>query len=338
MNRPRVVLFTQVHSLIEHCAALADGIGLGLDIRLPENGGWQDAALVLIGEDITAAPDVGGVPTVLVSLTQSDAVWAAAARLGADHVAVLPAAAEWLTIRMIHAVEPPSEPAQTWGFVGGVGGAGTSVLACAVARCAAAQGVSTVLLDADPLGGGLDLVLGAEGAQGLRWPGLAASRGRLRPSTLRDSLPRTGDLAVLSWDRTGTEELAPDVFEAVMSAAQQAFQLVVVDLPRHAPVQWARMCSELTVVVPGRVRGAVAASRVARRIEAVNSAIKVAVRDAGRGGVQPELLADTIDLPLIGTIKDDPQVASAVDRGEGLPIARTHVGRLAERIVEGGLP
>ena len=116
MNRPRVVLFTRVPSLIDHCAALADGIGLGLDIRLPENGGWQDAALVLIGDDITEAPDVGNVPTVLVTLTQSNAVWAAAARLGADTVAVLPAGAEWLTIRMINAVEPPAEPAQTWGL------------------------------------------------------------------------------------------------------------------------------------------------------------------------------------------------------------------------------
>lgn len=336
MNRPRVVLFTRVPSLIDHCAALADGIGLGLDIRLPENGGWQDAALVLIGDDITEAPDVGNVPTVLVTLTQSNAVWATAARLGADTVAVLPAGAEWLTIRMINAVEPPAEPAQTWGFVGGVGGAGTSVLACAVARSAAAQDIDTVLLDADPLGGGLDLVLGAEGKDGLRWPSLAASRGRLRPSTLRDSLPRTEGLAVLSWDRTGTEELTPEVFEAVMTAAQQAFELVVVDLPRHAPVQWARMCSELTVVVPGRVRAAVAASRVARRLEAVNSAVRIAVRDAGRGGVRPELVADTIGLPLVGVIKDDPQAAAAVDRGEGLPIARTHVGRVAEKIVEGG--
>ena len=63
--------------------------------------------------------------------------------------------------------------------------------------------------------------------------------------------------------------------------------------------------------------------------------MRIAVRDAGRGGVRPELVADTIGFPLVGIIRDDPQTASAVDRGEGLPIARTHVGRLAERIVEG---
>ena len=64
--------------------------------------------------------------------------------------------------------------------------------------------------------------------------------------------------------------------------------------------------------------------------------MRIAVHDAGRGGVRPELVADTIGLPLVGIIKDDPQAAAAVDRGEGLPIARTHVGRVAEKIVEGG--
>lgn len=330
----RIVVLTQLASLAEHCAALAEGIGIELDIRAPSAGGWQDAVLVLLGEDVAQPPAVVGVPTVLIAAADDPDVWAHAARLGVDNVAVLPAGAEWLTQRMIHAVEPPGMPASTCAVVAGSGGAGASVLACALARQAAAAGISTVLLDADPLGGGLDLVLGCESAQGLRWPALAASRGRLRPSTLLHALPQTGNLAVLSWDREGREELDGEVFDAVLAAAQQAFEFVVVDVPRHASVDRAKACHHIALVTPARVRAAVAAARVARSLEAVHSSVGLVVRESGRAALDPELLAQTIGLPLIGTLRDDTSLAEQVDRGEGIPAGRTHLGRFAEVLLE----
>ncbi|WAL39170.1 MULTISPECIES: septum site-determining protein Ssd [Brevibacterium] len=331
----RIVVLTQLASLAEHCAALAEGIGVPLDVREPGAGGWQDAVLVLVGEDVAQAPTTVGVPTVLIAAADdAGAVWAHAARLGVDTVAVLPAGAEWLTQRMIQAVEPPGTPASTCGVVAGSGGAGASVLACALARHAAAQGISTVLLDADPLGGGLDLVLGCESAQGLRWPALAASRGRLRPSTLLNALPRAGDLAILSWDREGREELDEEVFDAVLAAAQQAFEFVVVDVPRHASAARARACHHVALVTPARVRAAVAAARVARSLEAVNSSLGLVVRETGRSALDPELLAQTIGIELVGMLRDDAALAEQVDRGEGIPSGRTHVGRFAEELLE----
>src|SRR5699024_8606034 len=148
--------------------------------------------------------------------------------------------------------------------VAGCGGAGASVLACALARRAGADH-STVLVDADPLGGGLDLVLGAEQVPGPRWTDLSASRGQLRPSTLADALPRHDGLALLSWGRDDTVDLDPDVFDDFLAAAGQAFDLVIVDLPRHAPPQWTRRCHHVLLVSPARVRSAVAASQVAKR-------------------------------------------------------------------------
>jgi hypothetical protein len=169
----RIALLTQLPSLVDQCSALADGIGIALSVAAPTTGGWQDAALVLLGEDVAEPPRGITAPTVLIAVddatsaarTSTDA-YAAAARLGADQVAILPAAAEWLVQRMIAAVEPPVAPATTAGIVPGCGGAGATVLAAALALEAQRAGLPTVLVDADPLGGGTDLVLGAEAAPG----------------------------------------------------------------------------------------------------------------------------------------------------------------------------
>ena len=60
-------------------------------------------------------------------------------------------------------------------------GSGASVLATAVAVRAARAGVDVVLVDGCPLGGGLDVVLGAEQESGIRWAGpLPAGRFRRR--------------------------------------------------------------------------------------------------------------------------------------------------------------
>ena len=335
----RIVLLTQITSLIEHCTALADGVGVNLDVRAPHTGGWQGAVLILVGEDVISPPPTGAVPTILVAFgeARNDAdLWANAARMGVDHVVALPNGAEWLTQRLINAVEPPSEPALTHGIVAGAGGAGASVLASALARRCANAGIETVLMDADPLGGGLDLVLGCENVDGLRWPALAASRGRLRPSTLQQALPRAHNLAVLSWGRDGTEELDPAVFDTVLTAAQQAFELVIVDLPRHAPISWAKACHRMTLVTQARVRAAVAATSVARRLTAIHSQVGLVVRETGRSGLDPELLADAVGLELVGTFKDDAHLAEQVDRGEGIPAGKTNLGRFVDDLITAG--
>src|SRR5699024_434564 len=228
---------------------------------------------------------------------------------------------------------PPPRPARgsTSGVGGRCGGAGASVLACALARRAGAAH-STVLVDADPLGGGLDLVLGAEQVPGPRWTDLSASRGQLRPSTLADALPRHDGLALLSWGRDDTVDLDPDVFDDFLAAAGQAFDLVIVDLPRHAPPQWTRPCHHVLLVSPARVRSAVAASQVAKRLSQAHPDVRLVVRETGAGGLDSELLADSIGLSLAGSIRDDRGLSAAVDRGEGIP-GGAHLGRLDDRLL-----
>ncbi len=95
---------------------------------------------------------------------------------------MLPEGEGWLAARVERSVRGRA-PAPLVAVVGGRGGAGASVLATALALTAARRDLEVTLLDLDPLGGGLDLLLGAEAAPGLRWgdlrhvTGLPARRG-----------------------------------------------------------------------------------------------------------------------------------------------------------------
>lgn len=338
---PRIVVLSSLPTVAEEARRLAHGIGVDVAAVEPGGGGWHGAALLLLGEDVDEAPESPGCSRVLVAVTDAApaaVVWERAAALGVEHVAVLPQAAEWLVQRMIAAVEPPNSTAITVGVVAGVGGAGASVLASALGRRAAECEIPTALLDADPLGGGVDLVLGMESTPGLRWPALAGSRGRLRPTTLTKALPRRGSLAVLSWDRKGPTELGPELFDTVAAAAQQAFDFLVVDLARHADADWTKRCHHVLLVTPAQVRAAVATSQVAARLTDTHPDVRLVVRRPPRGGLDARALAESLGLPLAGVVKDDKGLSDTVDRGEGLPNGRSHVAALAAEIVDEVFP
>ncbi|WP_155886161.1 hypothetical protein [Actinoalloteichus caeruleus] len=73
-------------------------------------------------------------------------------------------------------------------------GAGASTFAASVAWASARRGGHPLLVDRDPLGGGLDLALGMEKVSGPRWSGCSTATGRLTASTVgragaRDTAP-----------------------------------------------------------------------------------------------------------------------------------------------------
>src|SRR6201999_690922 len=107
-----------------------------------------------------------------------------------------------------------------------------TTFACALGQVAAWSG-GAVVLDADPLGPGVDRVLGLELVDGVRWESLGHTTGRLSARALRASLPRRQGVAALSWSAgSGPRGLPSFAAREALSAARRGHDTVVLDLPR----------------------------------------------------------------------------------------------------------
>ncbi|MEV6631401.1 septum site-determining protein Ssd [Actinoplanes sp. NPDC051470] len=260
-----------------------------------------------------------------------DEVWAGAQLLGADHVAALPVAEPWVVDQF---AAPPTDRsgARVLAVIGGRGGAGASILATALAVTAVRGGRRTLLIDADPLGGGLDLVLGWEKMVGLRWPELAAADGRVDPAALMGALPRDGDLVLLSFTRQ--DALAPvpgEAMAATLDAARRGRDLVVVDLPRRlddAATLALQAADRTLLVVPAELRATAAAGRIAAMVAHHCDHQAVVVRGPAPGRLKPKDVAAALSLPLAGVLEPEPGMCQALERGE--PPAAAGRGPLAE--------
>ncbi|MBT2402209.1 septum formation initiator [Streptomyces sp. ISL-87] len=284
--------------------------------------GWESAPLVLVGDD--AALRVRGAPrrdgVFLVGRDLDDPlVWQRAVEIGAEEVLRLPDAESRLVDRIADVVEGAGKPALAVGVIGGSGGAGASTLACALALRAARAGERTILIDGDPLGGGMDVLLGGEGAEGLRWPDFAASRGRVGAGALEESLPELHALRVLSWDRGDQVVVPPAAMRSVVAAARRRGGVVVVDLPRRVDEAVAEVLTQLDLVlmvVRGELRAVAAAGRVAAGVRMVAEDVRVVVRGRCPGGLDSEAVAGLLGVPLAGEVPVEVGLPGQVAEGE----------------------
>lgn len=288
----------------------------------PPSAEWAEATLVLVGDDRARRPIGARRPGVLlVGREPADpGVWQRAVGLGAEQVLLLPGDEARLADRIADAVEGAGRRALSVGVMGGRGGAGASTLACALALAAVRRGEPTTLVDADPCGGGLDVPLGAERAAGLRWPGLAESRGRVGSAALAEALPTAHGITLLSWDR-GEPVTVPTAAEsAVLTAARRGGGVLVVDLPRRVdattnePLRHLDLC---LLLVPTELRATAAARQLARRLRPTVADLRVAVRGPGPcpGVLDAAETARLLDLPLVGEVPTEHGLTAAVESG-----------------------
>ncbi|WP_037645526.1 septum site-determining protein Ssd [Streptomyces exfoliatus] len=306
--------------LLRLCAAA--GVEPEVHHRVPERrASWTDPPLVLVGDDVAArcraAARRPGV--VLVGREQDDpGVWRLAVEVGAECVLRLPEAESVLVDRIADAAEGVGRQALTVGVVGGRGGAGASTLACGLALAAARTGRRTLLVDGDPLGGGLDVLLGGEREDGRRWPDFAASKGRLAGGALEESLPAVRGVRVLSWGREPAAPVAPEAVRSVLAAARRRGGIVVVDLPRGTDEAATEALAQLDLgllVVPGELRAVAAAHRVASIIGMVVRDLRAVVRGPYAAGLDEHWVADALRLPLAGELPYDPGIVADQDAG-----------------------
>lgn len=306
---------------------------------------WGDAPLVLLDGPAVAAcvdarlPRRPGV-VVLCGADPPPDIWRQALAIGAEKVLSLPAGESWLLTAFADAIDRPAMHAgPVVAILGGRGGAGASVLAATVALTVLRLGTSALLVDGDPLGGGLDMVLGAETEAGPRWPELRIHGGRVPASALRSALPGrvagTARLAVVSCDRDGPGP-EPDAMAAVIDAGRRAGDTVVCDLPRHlSPAACAALDrAELAVlVVPAEIRACAAARRVAATLHERGVRFGVVVRGPSPGGIPPDEVARTVGGRLLTAVRPEPNLANSLERGNFRPRARGPLALAAKAVL-----
>jgi secretion/DNA translocation related CpaE-like protein len=304
---------------------------------------WSAAAAVVLDEAAAercgrlALPRRGHVSVVTLAHPPT-ATWAAAVAVGAQRVLTLPEHEHELIRELAEAGEPVRDDGprgQVVAVVGGCGGAGASSFAVAVARAAG----DALLVDLDPWGGGIDLLVGGEGAPGLRWPDLALEGGRLNWSAVREALPRHRGISLLSGTRHGYEPGGAPV-DAVVDAGRRGGVAVVCDLPRRLTdaTQAALDAADLVVLVSRcDVRACAATAAMAPVLAAANPNLGLVVRGPSPGGLRAAEVADIAGLPLLAAIKAQPQLARQSERG-GLRLGRRCPLLVAARRVLAVLP
>lgn len=362
---PAVLAVSADPDLVDRLAGLAATAGVRLEHLPALADGWPPPGsprLILAAVD-AELPEQRHPGVVLVCDGEPPPqVWRRAVAIGAEQVAALPEAEPWLLERLLDAADPaPASPVV--GVIGGRGGAGASTVAVAVAAAGGAAGARTLLVDADPYGGGLDLFVGVEQEAGLRWPDLAGARGRLQPGILAATLPEADGVWVLSCDRdlpgpwpvaggrgagaaapgsqldpprTEPTDLPVAAVEAVLRAGAREFDLVVIDLSRRldpSTLAAAGVCDTVVLVVPAEIRATAAAGRVLALLDRVVADQRLVVRGPAPTGLAADAVAETLGVPLLGELRTEPAVAAALDRGEPFLRSRSSLGGLARRLV-----
>lgn len=330
-NEPQVarpLIVTRDDALLDGLLRLAAAAGVTPDVvpdpallRQP----WLTAPMVVVGEDLVAEVDaaaLGRRDHVYAVLTGHDNIdsWRAAVDAGAEKALVLPGAESFLQDRFADTADGTPSSGLTVCLAGGCGGAGASTFAAALGATAARAGLRVLLVDGDPLGGGLDLALGSEQVEGARWPDLVGTAGRVSAPSLLQALPAHGSLSVLSWDRQDLITLPPSVMAGVLAAGRRGSDLVVVDVPRRVDTSTreALLAADVSyLVVPAEVRAVAAAARVTRELATMARRIDLVVRGPGPAGLHGELVAETLDLPLAVDMRPDRGMVADIDLGLG---------------------
>lgn len=303
---------------------------------------WAAAAAVLLDEAAARRCGQAALPRrarvfVVTAAEPVPATWSAAVAVGAERVLILPGQEHELIRALADAEEAVRDDGlrgDVVAVVGGCGGAGASLFATALAHAAA----GALLVDLDPWGGGLDLLVGCETAPGLRWPDLALQGGRLTWPAVRDALPRHRGVSVLSGTRRGydLEDLAPGPVDAVIDAGRRGGVTVVCDLPRRPAdaVQAALDAADLVVVVsPCQVRACAATAAMAAPLTAINPNVGLVVRGPAPGGLRAAEVAEVTGLPLLAAMKAQPQLADQLERGGLRPRRRSALAAAARRVL-----
>ncbi len=324
----RVLALIASGPLQEETLRLAAAAGRELELSLDPAGArlpWASAPLVLLDESAAQRCAAAGLPRrdgvlVLTDAAAGDSLWRSAVAVGAEHVVALPDGERFLIGALGERLDNADAGGRVLAVLGGRGGAGASVLAAAVGNTVVAAGRRGLLVDCDALGGGLDLTLGAEGRAGLRWSGVALTGGRVAASALREALPSADAQGLLTVLSCGRDEAAPSAqaVAAVLDAGARAGDVVVCDTSRalgEATMAALDRADLGVLVVPAEVRACAAAASMLTALGRRAAGLQLVVRGPAPGGLRASDVVDALGLPLLVSMRPQPGLAAALERG-----------------------
>ena len=221
------------------------------------------------------------------------------------------------------------------GVVGACGGAGASTFAAALAY-RLSDGGPTALVDLDRAGGGLDVLLGLESDDGVRWPDLEDARGLVSGRELEALLPRWGRCLVLSADRLRPGPPPEPARDDVLRALAAQHTTTVLDLDRADVLDRGptlTRCRTVLLVVPRDLRSVAGVLALRPALVDVSADVRLVVRGPAPGGLGVLELAHVVDLPVVTAMPSDRGVAAAAERGGGPRSRRGPLGRAVGRVV-----
>lgn len=339
MNPP--LLVTRDDSLLDELLRLAAAAGVTPEVAADVGAAlrsWTAAPLVLLGADLAdemarlSPPQRAAVHLVSWG-TSPDGLFRTALELHAESVTDLPRSDSWLVEILTDLGDDRPARGLTVGVLGGSGGVGATTFACALGQAAGRRG-PTVVIDTDPLGPGIDRVLGVEGRDGIRWDALCQTTGRLSARSLREALPRRDGVGVLTWYGGARGTLQAFAVREALSAAQRGHDLVVVDLPRSGdPLveEIGARCDLVLVLVAPTIAGVASAGRVCGRFPD-RSGVRLVVRGSGLAAAE---VARATGVPVLTQIGHQRGLDESIDLGLG-PVRsrRGTLGRGADAVLD----
>lgn len=339
MTNPLFV--TADEALLDELLRLAAAAGVTPEVAHDGIGGlrgWSAAPLVIVGADQAVSMARTSPPRrekvhVVVQGEVPTALFEVALAVGAESVAAFPGSETWLVEELTDLGDQRVDRGLTLGVLGGSGGVGATTFACALGQMAARSG-QAVVIDLDPLGPGIDRILGLEARDGMRWNELGRPTGRLSARSLRQALPRSGGLGVLTWNSGPHGTLQPFAVREALSAAQRGHDTVVLDLPRRHDELMEEVvarCDKVLVVTAPTVAGAASAARVCAGFHDPRK-LGLVVRGSG---AHPRDVSRAVGAPVIAEMPDQRGLAESIDLGLG-PVRsrRGPLGRTSLRVLD----
>lgn len=347
----RILAITADEAVADDVLRLGAAVGVGVTVVpdvLSAVAGWSDADLVVLDADAVIGVRTLSLPqrsrTVLIAPDPVPPdLWHQAMSAGVGTVVTLPAGEAWLVEAFAEAAGRLNSAAPVITVVGARGGVGASVLAVSLARVAAAEGLSSYLLDLDPVGPGVNVLLGVDQLPGNGWHDLASAVGRVPPRSLRQGLPTVAGIKLLTWtDRAAggaPVALAPaaGVAGSVLESAARDADVVVVDLPRWmcladgqpgaTALEVLTRSDQVVLVSTADVRAALAARRLLQVAYLAGlRSVGLLVRGPSPGGLTGDDLAEALGLPLLAYMPAERGLDRALE--DGSPPGRARSGPL----------